>query len=509
MKKNICVHGHFYQPPRENPWTGEVEAEESAKPFHDWNERIAEECYKANTQAPILDSKGEVAARVNNFAKISFDIGPTLLSWMRRKDPVTYAAIVAADKESAVKSGGHGNAMAQSYNHLIMPLAKKRDKITQVVWGIEDFKFHYGRKPEGMWLSETAVDYETLNILADQGILYTVLAPHQASRIRRIGFGARWQHLPHDSIDSKQPYRILLDQGRQFHIFFYDGAISRGIAFQGLLFNGDQFVSRLLGAFGHRDREQLVSTATDGESFGHHHKFGEMAIAYSMKKIEDHRLADLTNYAEFLDRHGSYWEVDIRENSSWSCAHGVERWRSDCGCRINLEPGWNQKWRSVLREAFDFVKGVLDEVFEAETRALVKDPWQARNDYIRVMLDPAEKKSFLSKNQKRALTHDEQEKLWSLLEAQKFGLFMYTSCGWFFDDISGIEPTQDMKFAARAMELVQPYHKKDIEAAFLGILKHAKSNLPAEGTGDQIYNRYVKPLQEASRAALHSHKGKH
>ncbi len=360
MKKYICVHGHFYQPPRENPWTGEVDAEESAKPFHDWNERIAKECYEANTRAPILNAKGQTIARINNFEKISFDIGPTLLSWLLRKAPQTYKAIIEADNRSMLQRGGHGNAMAQIYNHIIMPLAKKRDKITQVIWGIRDFEFHYERKPEGMWLSETAVDRETLKILSDQGILFTVLAPHQARRKRHIGFASLLEFMHHVAIVPKHAYRILLEKGRLFHIVFYDAPISQAIAFQGLLFNGDQLDQRLLGAFSRRDREQLVSTATDGESFGHHHKLGEMAIAYGLKKIEDQKLARLTNYAEFLDRFGSFWEVDIYEQSSWSCAHGVERWRSDCGCRINHQGGWNQKWRAPLRDALNSLKKTVD-----------------------------------------------------------------------------------------------------------------------------------------------------
>jgi len=500
MKKYICIHGHFYQPPRENPWTGEVDAEESAKPYHDWNERITKECYEANAQAPVLNSKGEVIARVNNFSKISFDIGPTLLSWLRRENPQTYKAILDADRGSAIKRNGHGNAMAQIYNHLIMPLAKKRDKITQVIWGIRDFEFHYGRKPEGMWLSETAVDRETLKIMADHGILFTVLSPHQARRVRHIGFGSRWHYIQNESVDPRHPYRILLDQGKQFHIYFYDALISRAIAFQGLLYNGDQLDQRLLNAFSRREREQLVSTATDGESFGHHHKFGEMAIAYGTKKIENHKLAQLTNFAEFLEKFSSYWEVDIHENSSWSCSHGVERWRADCGCRISHLGGWNQKWRVFLREAFDFLQDAVDEAFENETDTLFKDPWQARNDYIHILLNgsDAEKKRFLNKNAKRNLSEEEQKKIWNLLEAEKFSLFMFTSCGWFFDDISGIEPVQVMRFALRAMELVQPYHKKEIEPAFLKILRQANSNVAEMGTGEDIFNKFVKPISHPS-----------
>ncbi len=494
MRKFITIHGHFYQPPRENPWTGEVDLEPSAAPFHDWNERINKECYEANTQASLMNGRGEVVAHSNNFSDISFDIGPTLLSWLKRKDPTTYNNILAADRESVRAHGGHGNAIAQIYNHIIMPLASTRDKITQIAWGIRDFEFHFQRKPEGMWLSEAAVDRETLNLLADQGILFTILAPHQARRVRHVGFGSRWAHPHHEGIDTKHPYRILLDRGRQFHLFFYHGQLSREIAFNGALSNGENFAHKLINAFGGRDREQLVSTATDGESYGHHHRFGEMALAYAIKKISEDSQVRMTNYGEFLDRFGSFWEADIVENSSWSCAHGVERWRSDCGCRMNFQGGWNQRWRAILRDAFDFLKEAVDEVFEKELAPILKDPWVARNQYIDVILDPsvASRNHFLAKNVSKKISLLEENKIWDLMEAEKFSLFMYTSCGWFFDELSGIEPVQMMKFASRAMELAQPYRKENMEAAFLGILEHAQSNIAEMGTGKDIFNKFVK-----------------
>ena len=503
MKKFVCVHGHFYQPPRENPWTGEVEEEPSAAPYHDWNERIAKECYEANARATILSPKGEAMSFVNNYELISFDIGPTLLSWLKRKSPATYRAILEADKSSAAVSGGHGNAIAQVYNHLIMPLAKKRDKITQIVWGIADFEHHYGRKPEGMWLSEAAVDRETLRLMADQGILYTVLAPHQAKRVRRLGFGSKWTMLHHEGVDTRRAYRIWLESGRQLHLFFYDAPVSRAVAFQGLLHSGDHLAHQLLNAFGHGDHAQLVSMAVDGETFGHHHRFGEMAVAYGLKKIREHKQAVLTNYGQFLEQQGSQWEADIFENSSWSCAHGVERWRSDCGCRMNHEAGWNQKWRTVLREAFDWLQAAVDKCFEEQCDKYLKDPWQTRNEYIRVILDPVEKerRRLLGRHAKRLLKPEEEAQLWRLLEAQKFSLFMYTSCGWFFDDISGIEPVQVMKFAARALELVQPFVQTPLEEGFLKILDKAKSNIPSNGTGKDIYERRVKTAQVPSAGA--------
>lgn len=494
MKKFICIHGHFYQPPRENPWTGEVDEETSAAPFHDWNERIAKECYEANTRAAILNPKGEVSHCVNNFETINFDINPTLLSWLKQKNPITYKAILEADRLSVQQNRGHGNAIAQVYNHIILPLAKKRDKVTQVYWGIVDFEYHFKRKPEGMWLSEAAVDRESLKILSDHGIRYTILAPHQAKRVRRIGFAQEWRMLHHEAVDPKQPYRMLLEGGKQFHIYFYDGPVSRAIGFQGLLHNGDQLVYRLMNAFSHHKQTQLVSTATDGETFGHHHKFGEMAVAYAVKKIREQRLAHVVNYADYLDRVGSSWEADIYQNSSWSCAHGVQRWRADCGCRMRHEDGWNQKWRTVLRDAMDWLQERVDEVYEVHGSLLLKDPWAARNDYIRVILDPGEeeRRRFLSKHGRKNLNPQDEQKIWRLLEAEKFSLFMFTSCGWFFDDISGIEPVQMMKFAARAAELVQPELKKPLEEDYKNILAGAKSNLPEMGTGKDIFEKFVR-----------------
>ncbi len=493
MKKFICLHGHFYQPPRENPWTGEVDAEVSAAPFRDWNERISKECYEANAHAAIPDPKGGTAERVSNFEAMSFDIGPTLFSWMKAKDPVTYRAILDADKKSLLERNGHGNAIAQCYNHLIMPLASRRDKTTQVIWGIKDFEFHYKRKPEGMWLPETAVDRETLSVLVEQGIRYTILSPHQASRVRHLGFGSRWKSIHHESIDTRQAYRIVLEQGHQFHLFFYDAPLSRAIAFGGLLNDGDTFAHQLLGAFGGRqDRPQLVSTATDGETFGHHHRFGEMALAYAVKKIEKEGAAHLTNYGEFLSRQGSFWEVDIHERTSWSCAHGIERWRSDCGCHIHHKEEWNQTWRQALRESFDFLKRIVDTIFDSQGGVLLKDPWEARNNYIELMLeDNIESRAmFLRKHAKKHDSH-EATKIWDLLEAEKLSLFMYTSCGWFFDELSGIEPLIVMRFAARVIERIRLYAPHEFESTFFSILKGAKSNLPEQGTGEDIFKRNI------------------
>ena len=492
MKKFICIHGHFYQPPRENPWTGEVDAEPSAAPSHDWNERISKECYEANTRVPILNAQGQAAESVNNFEHISFNFGPTLLGWLRRRNPSVYQAILEADHKSVLERDGHGNAFAQCYNHIIMPLASRRDKITQVIWGLRDFEFHFRRKPEGMWLPETAVDRETLSVLAEQGIRFTILSPHQASRVRHLGFGARWKPIANETIDTRQAYRILLQNGRQMHLFFYDAPLSRAIAFGGLLNSGDTLAHQLTGAFGgRRERDQLVSTATDGETFGHHHRFGEMALAYAFKKIEREESAHFTNYGEFLARQGSFWEIDIHDNTSWSCAHGIERWRSDCGCRIRHDTGSSQAWRQPLRESFDFLKSIVDDIFDSQGGRLMKDPWEARNAYLEVLLNdnPGQRSVFLKRHTLHRLTDEEAQTCWNLLEAEKFSMLMFTSCGWFFDDLTGVEPAIVMRYAACAMEKIRSWAPKDLEEIFLSILKQAKSNLPDQGDGAEIFKK--------------------
>ena len=343
MNRYICIHGHFYQPPRENPWLEAVEQQESAQPYHDWNQRITAECYARNGASRVLDSDGRIREIVNNYSKISFNIGPTLLSWMEAKDPDAYRAILEADRLSLERFSGHGAAMAQVYNHIIMPLASTRDKRTQVIWGIRDFERRYRRRPEGMWLAETAVDVESLDIMAEQGILFTVLAPHQARRAKKLTEKRAWDPADEENIDLRRPYLCKLPSGRTIAVFFYDGPVSRAVAFEGLLHNGESLANRLLGAFDrHGSGNQLVHIATDGESYGHHHKFGDMALAYALYYLEQNNRAKLTVYGEYLEKNLPQYEVEVVENSSWSCMHGIERWRDNCGCNSGGKPGWNQ-----------------------------------------------------------------------------------------------------------------------------------------------------------------------
>lgn len=492
----ICIHGHFYQPPRENPWVETVGVEESARPYRNWNERITAECYAPNAAAPILDEGGQVAKRINNYARISFNVGPTLFAWMEQEAPETYRAILDADRESRKRYSGHGSAMAQAYNHMILPLANRRDKRTQVLWGMRDFEHRFGRAPEGMWLPETAVDLETLDVLAEAGIRFTILAPHQARRVRRTGEN-RWREFPSAAMDTRGPYLQKLPSGRSIAVFFYDAAISNAIAFDGLLRSGEALVQRLLSAFGPPEAgPQLVHVATDGETYGHHHRFGEMALAYALDRIESGGEARLTNYGEFLERHPPADQVEIRERTSWSCVHGVERWRSDCGCRTGGEPGWTQAWRAPLRHALDWLRDTLAPRYELEAARLLRDPWAARDDYIAVMLDRSRQsvQAFFARHAVRSLSHVEKVRALQLLELQRHALLMYTSCGWFFSDLARIETLQILEYAARAVELAEQLFGPGIESRFLERLARARSNRRELGNGRRIYREMVMPL---------------
>jgi alpha-amylase/alpha-mannosidase (GH57 family) len=494
MEHYICIHAHFYQPPRENPWLEAVEQQESAHPYHDWNERITAECYAPNGASRVLDEAGRIRRIVNNYARISFNFGPTLLSWMEEKSPETYACILKSDEESRERFSGHGSAIAQGYNHMILPLANPRDKYTQVVWGLRDFERRFGRMPEGMWLPETAVDTATLETLAECGIKFTILAPHQAGRVRKIG-GRSWKDVHGGRIDPTRAYLARLPSGRKINLFFYDGPISQAVAFEHLLDNGEHFVGRLQSGFSDkRDWPQLMHIATDGETYGHHHKHGDMALAYALGRIDYEQQTRLTNYGEFLEKFPPTHEVQIIENTSWSCSHGLERWRCDCGCNSG-RAGWRQIWRGPLREALDYLRDQAAELFEREAAPLLHDPWAARNDYIDVILNrsPEALWIFFEKHSKRQLRPEETTLALKLLEMQRHAMLMYTSCGWFFDELSGIETVQVIQYAGRVIQLAQETANADFEQEFLGRLAEAKSNLPELGDGARIYNMWVKP----------------
>jgi alpha-amylase/alpha-mannosidase (GH57 family) len=492
-ERYVCVHGHFYQPPRENPWLDAIEAQDSAAPWHDWNERITAECYAPNAAARVLDGEDRITKIVNNYSRISFNFGPTLLTWMEHHAKGTYRAILAADEASARRFGGHGSAMAQAYNHLIMPLANRRDKVTQVRWGVSDFVHRFRRKPEGMWLPETAVDTETLEALAAEGIVFTVLAPRQAARVRKMG-AETWTDVRGGRIDPSMVYRVRLPSGRSIAVFFYDGPVSQAVAFERLLSNGEHFAGRLTSAFdARRTWPQMLHIATDGETYGHHHKHGEMALAWALGHIEAHGLARLTNYGEFLELHPPTHEAEILEATSWSCAHGVERWRSDCGCRSGCPPEWTQAWRKPLRAALDALRDEVEGPFQRAGERVFTDAWAARDDYIDVVLDrtAATIDRFFEKYACKALSADERSEALGLLELQRNAMLMYTSCGWFFDDLSNIEAVQILQYAGRVVELGEALFGRSLEGPFLEKLANARSNLTEMGDGRRIWDRFV------------------
>jgi alpha-amylase/alpha-mannosidase (GH57 family) len=522
-ERTICVHGHFYQPPRENPWLETVEAQESAAPWHDWNDRITAECYAPNSAARIVNSKNRIIRILNNYARISFNFGPTLLSWLLENAPRVHAAIVNADLRSQARFSGHGSAMAQVYNHMIMPLANTRDRITQIRWGIADFRRRFGRLPEGMWLSETAVDSETLDLLAQHGIRFVLLAPHQCAAVRplpeqRPAAAAKpsapakeksepaWTDTPNASVDTTQPYLVHCSEGRSIAVFFYDGPRSRAIAFEGLLNNGETFAHRLMGGFQpNADHAQIVHVATDGESYGHHHKYGEMALAWMLHWVqdEDHgpdqEPVHLTNYSEFIEKHPPRFEARIVEDTSWSCAHGIERWRSDCGCSGG-RAGWNQKWRAPLRESLDWLRDSVAPLVRKVSAPLFKNHDEARNAYIGVILDRSRESrdAFLSAHATHELTPDERVRALMLMELERHAMLMYTSCGWFFDDISGIETIQVIAYASRVLQLSAELfgtRAAGLEDEFVRRLAAAKSNIPDQQDGAAVYNRYIRRMQ--------------
>ena len=493
--KYICIHGHFYQPPRENPWLEAIEVQDSAFPYHDWNERVTAECYAINAVSRALDQQGKITRLVNNYAGISFNFGPTVLSWMEHFAADAYQAILDADKQSLEKFSGHGSALAQAYNHMILPLANSRDKYTQILWGIKDFEHRFQRKPEGLWLPETAVDLESLDMMARLGIVFAILAPRQSQRVRALA-GGEWQDTGEGKIDPGMPYRVSLPSGGVMNLFFYDGSLAKAVAFEGLLNNGEDFANRLLSGFpADTPDDRLVHIATDGESYGHHHHGGEMALTRALDYIESNGLARLTNYGQYLEQHPPTHEVEIIENSSWSCIHGIERWKSDCGCNSGGHAGWNQAWRAPLREALDWLRDSVGPAFEQAAKGLLSDPWAARNEYLDVVLDrsPEQIGGFLNRHAGRPLNLKEEITALKLMELQRHAMLMYTSCGWFFDELSGMETVQIIQYAGRVLQLAGQLFGGSLEPEFLDRLERAKSNIAEHKDGRLIYERFVKP----------------
>ena len=498
-KRYICIHGHFYQPPRENPWLETVETQDTAAPYHDWNERICAQCYATNGAARVLNIKNQIVRIVNNYARISFNFGPTLLSWLKENAPRTYRMILDGERRSRKTFGGHSSAMAQVYNHIILPLANTRDRLTQIRWGIADYQNHYGSPPEGMWLPETAVDSESLELLAQHGIQFTLLAPHQCKRVRALGDGGGWTDTPGAGVDTTHPYLVRFDSGASIAVFFYNGAASRAIAFEGLLNSGENLAARLKAGFKDGAQPQLVHVATDGESYGHHHRHGEMALAYALRLLEADKTVNLANYGSFLEQFPPEYECEIVENTSWSCVHGVERWRSNCGCNGG-KPGCNQLWRAPLRQALDELRDAVAPLTEQEGGKLFNDVWAARDAYIDVVLDRGAESTerFFQAHQSHILLEPERVRALELMEMQRHAQLMYTSCGWFFDDIGGIETVQIIAYAARVLQLARELfgdQAGELEPKFLKRMEEAKSNVASVYNGAHIYQACVATME--------------
>lgn len=513
----LVLHGHFYQPPRENPWTDRVPREPSAHPYHDWNERIAAECYRPNTASRVLDAYGRIQTIVNNFEHLSFNVGPTLFAWLDRHAPELCARIVAADRASAAARSGHGNALAQAYHHSILPLCNARDRRTQVLWGLREFQHRFKRPAEGIWLPETAIDASTVETLVDCGVRFTILSPYQARRVRALPDGA-WEGAAEGRIDPKRPYRIFSDrpgphgERRHLDVFFYDGPISRAVSFEHLLRDSDDLAARLsLAVTPDAVAPQLVSMAVDGETFGHHEPFADMCIAAFATQKAGPRGFRLTNYAEYLALVPPQHEVELQpgdggEGTAWSCAHGVGRWRRDCGCSTGAPAGWNQAWRAPLRQALDDLRDAVARAFEERGAEIFHDPWAARDDAIELVLrsdEAAVAETFFARHL-RSPGHEHRVAARKLLEAQRHAMAMYTSCAWFFADITGIETVQNIRYAARCVQLMQEFTGEDLEARLVQGLEAARSN-NGRDTGATIYRNWVLPELRTARRAANAH----
>ena len=500
----ICIHGHFYQPPRENPWTGEIERQPSAAPYHDWNERIFKECYLPNTEAEIIDDSGKIIDDVNNYEYINFNFGPALLSWIQLKHLDTYKKIIEADRNSRIMHSGHGNAIAMCYNHMIMPLANLNDKITQVKWGLEDFKFHFGRDSEGIWLPETACNRETIEVLINEGVKYIILDTGQAAFCRKTG-DEKFIDVSDNSINPKRAYKCFSDinSGKYINIFFYDGGVSKSVAFDDVLQSSQNLLNKIKSAAEYEPLDDmLVSVATDGETFGHHKRHAERTLAFFLQTLAPMNGLKTVNYGEYLEFHPIEYEVILKtgendEGTSWSCVHGVKRWKEDCGCGGG--GGWHQKWRKQLRESLDRLRDQLGIVYENLGREFFKDVWKARNDYIKVLLNitPESGNEFFFNNAVKPLNEPEIRTSLKLLDMQTNLMLMYTSCGWFFSEISGIETVKILEYALRAMETAKELSGIDFEPDFLKKLEEAKSNIPKYTNGKGVYEQLVKNQKTA------------
>ncbi len=500
--KFFALHAHFYQPPRENPWTGRIDPQSSAWPYHDWNSRIARECYLPNSCARINDASGRVLELSNNYLHLNFNFGPTLFSWLEKHYPYYYKKIIAAARQSREKTG-HSNAIAQGYNHIIMPLASPRDQLTQALWGIKDFEHRFGFMPESMWLPETAASDETMRLLLNLGLKYVILSPYQAEKITARGSEA-WTDVSSGNFDTTRPYAWhdtlpdgTREKSRSLAVFFYDGPLSKAAAFDGLTKDSSAFADRVEASFRHgRHGRQLVSMAVDGETFGHHHKFGDMTLAHAFLHELKSRGIETVNFGTFLAANPPAHEVRIKpgpdgEGTAWSCAHGVRRWKGGCDC--GGEGSFSLNWRLPLRAALISLRDAAANIYKAEGSKFFRAPWEARNAYADILLDrsPEAEEAFFSGNASRALSKAEKARAIELLEMQKHSMLMFTSCGWFFSDISRIEALQNLRYAARAAETMRRLGFENADRTFLSLLEMAHSNFPEAASGLKLYEKIL------------------
>jgi len=484
----ITVHGHFYQPPRENPWTGQIELQPDAAPSRDWNERVYSECYGPNASVAIPTPEGQQRV-VNNFEKLSFNVGPTLMAWMERAHTDTYERIIHADRKS-VETLGHGNAIAQAFHHTILPLASARDIRTQIRWGLADFRYRFGRPAEGMWLPETAANAATLAILAEEGVGFTILASRQAARWKEQD--GEWVDVEEQPIDTHLPYRYRHpnDPEKSIAIFFYDGDLAQEIAFGNLGSSAERFLDAFTSRAGDGG---LVHAATDGETYGHHHKFSELGLAFALFVEAEKQGIEITNYATFLADSPPTRDVAIQsgEGSSWSCEHGVGRWMRDCGCQTYGPEGYNQAWRGPLRAGLEVIRWAVDETYEMLGKQIFVDPWGARDRYVSVVIGETSLPDFLEAETAGMGDPAALERADVLLEMQRNAMSMFTSCGWFFYDVSRIETVQILRYAARTLDLLGSLGLSLPEDAYMPLMEEAKSNDPAEGSATTILRSLI------------------
>ena len=488
---DLILHGHFYQPPRENPRTGIIGKQLSASPYPDWNERIYSDCYNANVHSRYLSGVRRIISMTNNYEYISFNFGPTLLSWLEREHPDTYALILEADKKSFERLG-HGNAMAQSFNHTILPLCTEEEARAQIVWGLKDFSLRFGREAEGMWLPETGINPMTIDLLSEYGLKFVILSPWQCKSVEDES--GKMTDLNGKSAPYGKPFILTGAKGNTISAFFYHPSLAEGISFGHLLRDADNLYARLL-TIKREEKEKLIQTATDGEIYGHHEPYGDMALAALIKKVHERSDFKLTNYATYLENHPATLHAILHDGeagkgTSWSCVHGVSRWYKDCGCHTGGDESWNQKWRTPLRAAFDNLGKKIDACLQKEVKRIFSGGLEASQlveMFGPVISNLISMEDFLTDvNRKYPFDPKERVNVASLLLGMQYRHFAYTSCGWFFNDLSGLEPKQNIVYALMAVDLYKPFCKEDLLASLLEDLKLAKSNRKQEGDGEDL-----------------------